>query len=183
MLRKDQKSPDEQLRETLEQIYPGIIRLAPYIAWRRGFPEHAGEDALQDAMVLMLQRMDTQWQARFLTASAEEQIRYIVAAIGKNTLKAISRNRLEPMPETPCEDETALNPAEEMERADTRRAVREAIQRLAKGQREVMELDMEEYTDKEITEKLHISREAIRKRRYNAGENLKIILQSKDITL
>jgi RNA polymerase sigma factor (sigma-70 family) len=145
-------------------------------------PAHAAEDALQDAIVLVLQRTDASWLAQFLAASPKEQIGYFLSAIHNNALKAILRNRLDPLPEIPCEDETAPNPAREAERTDTRRAVREAIQRLPKAQREVMELDMEEYTDAEITGKLHISPGATRKRRFDAGENMRKILQSQDIS-
>jgi hypothetical protein len=76
------------------------------------------------------------------TVEGIERRRYFLTAIYNNTLKAITRNRLDSLPEEPYEDETAPNPAEEVERADTRRAVREAIQRLPKRQREVMELNL-----------------------------------------
>ena len=171
-----------QIRTVFEKLYPVLVGFARYIAWRRGFPEQAAEDALQDAVVLFLRRVDAQWLADFLKASPREQIGYFLTAIHNNTLKAITRNRLNSLPEKPYEDETALDPAEEMGRADTRRAVREAIQRLPKRQREVMELTLQEYSDEEIAKKLNTSTVNVRVRKLHARRNLQRILQGQDIT-
>jgi RNA polymerase sigma factor (sigma-70 family) len=174
---------NSRISEVLEKLYTGLLSLASYIAWQMGVSVETAEDALQDALVLVLQRADAAWLAEFLAASPKKQIGYFLTAMHNNALKAILRNRLDPLPETPCEDETSPDPAEEVERADTRRAVWEAIQHLPKRQREVIQLgDIEDWSREDITKHLKISAVNLRQQRFKGLQQMKKLLQSQDIT-
>lgn len=174
MIPKGQKSHDVKIRDSLGQLYPDMSRLASYVAWKKGFPEHAAEDGLQDAIVLFLQREDEQWQSDFLKASLGEQLGYFWRAICNNTLKAILRNRLEPIPEQGCEDHAAPNLVGEVAEQD---AFMKALQQLPEEKREVMELNAQGYTGKEIAIKLNITAEAARKRLFDARKCMREFLQ------
>jgi RNA polymerase sigma factor (sigma-70 family) len=181
MLPTDSNCPNACIRNALEKLYAGLLRLVPYIAWKIGRPEQAVEDALQNAIVLFLQRAEVEGQEEFLRASAGKQIGFFVTSMRNNTLKVKLRNRLDALPETPCEDEAALDPAEEMERKDTRRAVREAVQYLPKRQREMIELELLEFSTEETAQALNTSTTNVRVQQLRARRKLKEILQEQDL--
>jgi RNA polymerase sigma factor (sigma-70 family) len=143
-----------------------------------GLPEQAGEDALQNAIVLFLQRADAQGQAEFLRASAGKQIGFFVTAMRNNMLKVKLRNRLAPLPEKTYEVEIVPGPAEEVAEQD---CFEKALQELSEGQREVMELDIQGYTDKEIAAKLNIAAGTARKRLFDARKNMAKFLERQGI--
>jgi RNA polymerase sigma factor (sigma-70 family) len=168
---------NSRISEVLEKLYTGLLSLAAYIAWQMGVSVETAEDALQDALVLVLQRADAAWLAEFLAASPKKQIGYFLTAMHNNALKAILRNRLDPLPETPREDETALDPAEEVERKD---AITKAWQNLPERQREVMALRKAGYTAPEIAKKLGITPNNARQQELKALRNMREFQRKQD---
>lgn len=125
---------------------------------------------MHNAIVLFLKREDAQqWQVDFLQASPREQINYFLTAICNNGLKAMLRNRLEPLPEQGCKDQTAPDLAEEVERED---AITKAVQSLPERQKEVMEFAKEGYSVAEIAQILETSPGNVRQQMFKARKNI-----------
>jgi RNA polymerase sigma factor (sigma-70 family) len=87
--------------------------------------------------------------------------------------------KVEEMTEEPSIASGGPTPAQEVVRAETVEIVSKAVQSLPENQRKVMQMTMEERSDKDIASELGMTEASVRKARQNAREALKEKLSSK----